>query len=461
VHRSSPDRNPESVRQAAGTSVPPAADSGAPGEHGQDRSREALERALGSASAYAGWRRFDPGPQAATDARYAALPALTKRELRRDFPQGFVPAGIDLPALLAGGEVEYVQTSGTSGDAVTLLWSQAWWDASERASWQLNAHARRWMTGTHREAVLASARCVGPPYRAAARTMAERTLGRLLFLNQSTDVEWSDGEVARMAAELARFRPVVLEADPAYLAAFARRAAALGLPLHQPELVVFTYAFATRAHLRQIRLRFAAPLMSSHGSTESGYVFIECEHGRLHQNVASCRVDPVPLKAAHGGPLLVRLLVTPFGHPCFSVLRFDVGDLGLVSETPCACGNREGLVLDALAGRAKDATFTTAGRLVTLRELDEALGAAPALCDYRLEQRGPSAFHFRYVSEQPADDAAVVVPALAALYGPGAQVTAEPVAALVPEPSGKYRPASAWHEVDVDACSAVVLPAAP
>ena len=54
-----------------------------------DRSTEALNRALNLATAYAGWRRFDPGPSANVDARYAAMPALTKRELRRDFPAGF------------------------------------------------------------------------------------------------------------------------------------------------------------------------------------------------------------------------------------------------------------------------------------------------------------------------------------------------------------------------------------
>ena len=423
-----------------------------------DRSREALERALGQATAYAGWRRFDPGPSASVDVRYAALPALTKRELRRDFPEGFVPAGLDLGAALARGEVEFVETAGTTGDAVRLLWHQGWWNASERASWQLNAHARRLMTGDHREAVLASARCVGPPFRSEPRTTAERTLGRLLFLNQTTSVSaWSDDDVARMAGELAAFHPPVLEADSAYLSAFIRRARSLGIALYQPGLIVLTYGFPTRAQLREIGRAFAAPTMSSHGSTECGYVFVECEAGRLHQNVASCRVDLVPLTTTHGGPRLARLLVTPFGHPYFAVLRFDIDDLALVSADACACGNREGLVLDAIAGRGKDATFTTAGRLVTVAELDRALGGVSSLCGWRIEQRDATSYLARVVGATSRE----VHDALLSLYGPGAEVTVEVVDALVPEPSGKYRLASSRSPVGLDALSAVHLPAAP
>ena len=52
--------------------------------------------------------------------------------------------------------------------------------------------------------------------------MAERTQGRLLFLNQTVNpANWTEADVFRMIGELDAFRPVVLEADPFYLAALA------------------------------------------------------------------------------------------------------------------------------------------------------------------------------------------------------------------------------------------------
>ncbi len=181
------------------------------------RCAEALDKALDATPFYAAWRSADPGREAAVAERFTALPSLTKADIRTHFPEGFVPAGVDFEAELACGRVSYVSTSGSTADQVTLFWSQAWWDQSERESWKLNAHLRRVADGAHREAVLASPRCVGPCRPGETLPMRERTLGRLLFLNQTINpANWSDAEAHRMLAELAEFSPVVLEADPFY-----------------------------------------------------------------------------------------------------------------------------------------------------------------------------------------------------------------------------------------------------
>ena len=125
------------------------------------RSRVELERGLQDTPAYRGWTPLDPGPGSAIDARYAALPLTVKDDLRARAPRGFVPAGRDFEAALARGEIEIVTTSGTTGAPTSLVWSQAWWNASEAASWALNADLAAVATGSHRECVLASARCVG------------------------------------------------------------------------------------------------------------------------------------------------------------------------------------------------------------------------------------------------------------------------------------------------------------
>ena len=49
-----------------------------------------LERALARVPGYAAWKPLDPGPGVPVDRRYAALPVLTKQNLRDHFPRGFV-----------------------------------------------------------------------------------------------------------------------------------------------------------------------------------------------------------------------------------------------------------------------------------------------------------------------------------------------------------------------------------
>ena len=419
-----------------------------------DRSRGELDRALGSVPAYASWRVLDPGEDATVDERYAALPATTKQWMRARAPHGFVPAGLDLADALAREDVEIAQTSGTHGAATTLPWYQPWWDASERASWSLNAHASAVATGTHREAVLASPLCVGPGLGDRPLSAQERTLGPFLFINEDPDVaRWTDRTVHRMHDELERFDPVVLVADPWYLAELCARAETLGLRLPLPRLVVFTYALPSKIQLARIARALPVPTASSYGSTETGYVFLSCEHGRMHQNVASCRVDLVPLRAHIGEPALGRPLVTPFGNPWMCILRFDVGDLLRLSSGPCPCGRTQGMLLDRIEGRVEDTTLRTDGRIVSAAELDDALASAPScerIVAYQLDQLAPDEYRLHATTTGPLDAGAIRA-CLRDVYGPGARIDVRTVFSLVPERSGKYTRARTRFHVDRDA----------
>lgn len=404
------------------------------------RCTEALELALDHVPAYRTWRAFDPGAGASVDARYRALPALNKRLMNLHGPAGFVGPGRSMEEGLRRGEIELVATSGTTEDKIQNVWWQPWWDASERASWTLNAHARRVATGDHPEAILVNPLNVGVR-SAEPLPLERRRLGRFLYLNELADpLAWPDRHYERMLDDLATFRPAVLEANPSYLARLCRWAARKGRRPFQPALVTLTYEYPSLLHLRQIRAVFDAPVMSSYGSTEAGYVFIECEHGRLHQNVESCRVDFLPFAAAHASPQVGMLLLTTFDNPWRALLRFDAGDLGRLAEGPCPCGRTDGLTLSAIEGRTINLTRTPEGRLVTQAEVDRRLAEIAGLDEYQLVQLDERRYALRVVA---GGEAAAVCraseAALRACYGPRAEVAVEAVAAIPPEPSGKYR----------------------
>lgn len=405
------------------------------------RCLDTLQAALGSTPLYRSWRALDPGPGAALDQRYAALPALSKADIRAHFPAGLVPAGMDLEAALARGEVSYVRTSGTADEALTNIWNQAWWDASERASWTLNSAASRAATGTHAEAILASALSVGPRAQGSPLPRAARTLGRFLFLNEYAFAgEWPAGHEERMLAELAELRPAVLEANPSLLARLARHAERTGAAVYQPQLVTLTYEFPSRVQLRAIRRVFRSPVVSSYGSTEAGYVFLECEHGRLHQNAGFCRVDLQQLGDGPGSRGVGRLLVTTFGNRWFPLLRFEIGDIGRPAAGPCPCGRTLGLTLDAIEGRLVSVCLGAGGRLVTHGQVDEAIAREERVAEYRLLQKSPTDVRVTVVAEAGEGAAAArgCREALQELFGPGIEVAVEPAAAIPPEPSGKF-----------------------
>jgi len=422
--------------------------------HYPQRCGEALDEALYSTDAYDAWRSLDPGRASPVFSRFAALPALTKRELRAGGPQGFVPHGRDVAEGLAAREIELVATSGATGDQVTNVWYQPWWNASEAASWQLNAHARAAATGSHREAILTSPRCAGFPCEEGYLTMEQRTLGRFLFLSERSDPSsWSSELMNRMVEELNAFEPVVLEANPSFLARLSRHIVGRRLYVYSPALIVLTYENPSVLHRRQIRRAFDAPIASSYGATEAGYVFMECESGRLHQVTTTCHVDFLPFSPEHGGPDVGRILVTIFGNPWRSLVRFDIGDVvQLDGHTPCPCGRREGLTLMSVEGRTMNLTLTPEGRAVTQGTVDRALGSVAGLLEYQILQTASSSYHFRFVAEEAAMQSVAneARDALRTVYGPAAIITTDRVEAIAPAPPGKYCLSKRLEPIDPD-----------
>jgi len=407
----------------------------------EDHCLETLETALNLVPMYDSWRQLDPGEDAPVDTRYAALPALSKPDIRKHFPYGIVPRGLDLDAALAGGEVSFVQTSGTADESLTNLWNQEWWNASERASWALNAHAARVLTGTHREAILASALSVGPRSEGPQIAREERMLARFLFLNEyGSTAQWPEGHEERIRKELEEYSPVTLEANPSLLARFARWAWSKGKSVFQPGLITLTYEFPSAVQLRAIRRIFSCPIASSYGATEAGYVFMECEKGRLHQNHAFCRADLVPVPGLEEQGI-GRILATTFGNRWFPLLRFDIGDLAQIARDACPCGRTFGLTLSSIEGRLISIFLASGNRIVTHAQMDRVIAEVDGIDDYRLDQNSPRHVRLRLVIADGRASQSVLRDAREAirtLLGDEVETTVEAVCCLLPEASGKF-----------------------
>jgi phenylacetate-CoA ligase len=381
----------------------------------------------------------------------AALPVLTKKDLRGYVPNGFIAETYKCKEGFASGEIEMESTSGTAEERVSVVWNQKWWDSSELAGAKLNAVLNTIFSHPHREAVLTTPACSGNLCHVGESSMRERTIGNLLFLNQTPDpTAWDKKNIIRMVEELKSFQPDIIEADPAYLSILSRACLSAGYSLFQPKCIVLTYEFPTQIHYRQIHRAFPEiPVVSSYGSTETGHVFTQCEAGSFHQNTATCYLDIQPLKNKSGNPNLGRILVSTLDNPWFVLLRYDVGDLALLNnERPCGCGRTDGLTLRSIEGRLRDITFGTKGHIITLKQLDDALEPAAALLNYQVVQTDAQHYSMSYEAESSAqrNTADILPDILHRLYGSDAIIKIACDSALVPEQSGKFRLAhTAWQ----------------
>ena len=420
-----------------------------------ERSSMILNTALSKIAMYQSWKSLDPGPKYPIDIRFAAMPALTKKNIRDNFPQGVVPSDMDIEQGLANGEIQLVETSGTTDDKVTNIWNQKWWDASERASWQLNSYMSKIATGNHREAILVNPRNVGTISDNVDLPVEKRRLARFLYLNEKTDpLNWSNAIMDRMIRELDTYQPAVLEANPSYLARLCRYITDTNKTVFQPGAIVFTYEYPTIYHYRQIHRVFSKVLLiSSYGSTETGYVFMQCEECKWHQNSEFCRVDFQPFLPEHGGPLLGRILVTPLNNPWSYLVRFDAGDIVRLEETgKCSCDRSSGLILASIAGRKANLTLTCSGRLVTLLELDTVMGRLKGIDMYKLIQTDKSNYELHLVSRAPEGKnlTEAVIPELKKLYGREAGITVIHDPDIAPENSGKYLVSGTLFPIDLN-----------
>jgi len=228
----------------------------------------------------------------------------------------------------------------------------------------------------------------------------------------------------------------------------ARWAERAGARVWQPALITLTYELPSALQLRAIRRVFRCRIASSYGSTEAGYVFTECEHGTLHQNVRSCRVDLVLMAGGQGSSPaaevppggLGRIAATTFGNTWFPLLRFETGDIGRLAAGPCPCGRTAGITLASIEGRLKSLCIASDGSPVTHGQIDRALAEVPGLEQYRVDQEAPASVSCKVISEPGRGPRAArgARDALAAVFGAGVLVNVTEVPELHPEKSGKF-----------------------
>ncbi len=406
-------------------------------ERFEKRSEALMNSALRNVPFYRDcWKQYDPGGDRPVGERFAAMPVLTKADMREQFPNGLVPAGADVDQGLRDNRIEYTFTSGTTGDRVVNLWNQAWWHASERSSWKLNPNLGK-LAYPPRQATLASSLNVGIGCEEDL-PMDHRILGNLLYLNEKANILcWREYHLERIAAEINEYRPTVLEANPSLLARCCWYWLDHDIPVYSPEVITFTYELPSEVSLPAIRRVFRSPFVSSYGSTETGFVMDTDEQGVYRQNAEYCRIDFFPLKPQYGGPGLGRIAVSTFGDPWTHILRFDVGDLVRVKVN-----DPGGFAAETVEGRASQCTFGTKGNLVTTAMADRALAQVPGIRDYDLVQETEGAYALSLLGTFGGKETQTVRDGkdiLAGLYGSDGSFDVRIVRDLLPGPAGKYQ----------------------
>src|ERR1017187_3202156 len=323
------------------------------------------------------WREV-PLYQAALRKDFSRLPLIGKRELRENFPNNFLRTGQNLAALLENKSVELEHTSGSSEERTAVLFGRGWWNEQEARALRLNRFVAQVLDAYPgaRRATLVPPVCNGLVCFSNFTSKTARTVDSTLFVNQARiPFLLTEAEFARMADEILEWSPVFLDLDPVHGAWFALYCERSGIKFPSVKFILCSYEFVSVVHRKILQRVFGVPVFNFYGSTETGHLLMENEHGEMKASLENVFYEVVNADERGIGDLVVTTLTNNF----MPLVRYRIGDLVERCEEPYATNY-------LVHGRARDALRRRDGRRVTTLEIDRCFSRVSGIAHYQLRQ---------------------------------------------------------------------------
>src|SRR5262249_51196794 len=131
------------------------------------------------------------------------------------------------------------------------------------------------------------------------------------------------------------------------------------------------------------RAAYGAPLFNTYGSREFMSIAAECpEHRGLHVHAENLVLETQ--QAAEYGPSAFQ--VTDLHNYAMPFVRYEIGDMGLLSSRVCPCGRGLPLV-ENIEGRLLDALRTRDGRVIPGEWFPHVMKDIPEVREFQVEQK--------------------------------------------------------------------------
>jgi phenylacetate-CoA ligase len=191
----------------------------------------------------------------------------------------------------------------------------------------------------------------------------------------------------------------------------------------------------------QLERTFGCEVFNRYGSREIGDMAGECGHEPgLHVLPWCCHIEVLDDDNRPAPPGVDGdLVVTGLTNRAMPLLRYRIGDRGVLAPPgTCTCG-RPGPRLAAVTGRTVDTFVTTSGVKVAGGFFIQLVASRPWVRQFQAVQTSPTDVVFRVVvrGPMPADDLDDIVIGTRSVLGPDCRVSFQRVRAIEATPSGK------------------------
>lgn len=377
-------------------------------------------------------RRFTELGRTATDLRtiddLSRLPILTKQDIR-DHADDLISESY------RGQRLHVKKTSGSTGVPLTV-WLDDQGMQFKRACTLRSDEWSGWRLGERVAKVWGNPEYQHWGWRGWLRN---KLLERADYLDT---LKMDEAALARFARRLRQSQPPLIfgHAHSVYLLAqFVARHGPQGI---RPRGIITTAMVLHPWQRRVIEETFACRVTNRYGCEEVSLIACECErHEGMHINADGLIVETLVngKPAAEGQPGAV--VVTDLVNRAMPLIRYKVGDVAVLTSRRCSCGR--GLpLLERLEGREADYVTTEDGQLISGISLTENFAMlVPGVAQMQIIQETRTHFRFRIVpGDQFGEDSVATMSRLVReRFGERTRYEIEYVAAIAPEPSGKYR----------------------
>lgn len=171
----------------------------------------------------------------------------------------------------------------------------------------------------------------------------------------------SPATIPNYLEELFRFKPVMIRGIPSFLNLIAQYMVEHGIT-YTPR-GVFSYSETLLDRQRKaLEQAFNSTVFNFYSNGERTGHILQCQYGRLH---ALTETGVVEIIRADGSPAVAgevgELVVTSFINRAMPLIRYRIGDTGVLArEDSCACG-LETPIIESLTGRTNDFIVTEDG----------------------------------------------------------------------------------------------------
>jgi phenylacetate-CoA ligase len=253
----------------------------------------------------------------------------------------------------------------------------------------------------------------------------------------------SDSEIGEFLPLFSAFRPQAIKCFPNSLAIFTDYLRRHGLEVDGVKTIFCTGESLYDHQRAEFHDVFGGRIVERYGTKECGLVASECQAGNgLHLFAEGAYVEVVgddgnPVPPGESG----RILITDLFNDAMPLIRYEIGDRAqtmAASDEVCGCGSPLPRVARIL-GRDRDILFSSAGVKRPGYLFVECIARHDIDAQVQVVQGEAGSVEIRVCGyEGPLSPLEAMRREMAALIGPGFEVTIRNVAEIARDPSGKF-----------------------